>query len=142
MLINKITRILAVLISLIMLFLVGCAGGKTPADSSGEPENKLPWSVTEYNESEIIDKNGSYIIEKLTNTKVAEMKQVGNKKVIYHLGTPYLFRAIHFRYDHLINAKLDEETREKTFEDGMRLIKEAGYNTVILYLGWDRFFDG
>ena len=140
---NKITRIFAALLSVIMLFLAGCAGGKTPADKdSSEPDEKLPWAVTEYDEAEIINKDGSYIIEKLTNTKVAEMKQVGNKKVIYHLGTPYLFRAIHFRYDHLVSAKLDKETREKTFEDGMRLAKEAGYNTVILYLGWSRFYDG
>ncbi len=139
---NKITRILSALMAVIMLFLVGCAGGKTPADSNGDSGDKLPWAVTKYNESEIIDKDGKYIVEKLTNTKVAEMKTVGNKKVIYHLGTPYLFRAIHFRYDHLIDGGIDEETRKNTFEEGMRLIKEAGYNTVILYLGWGRFFDG
>lgn len=139
---NKTIRILSAFLALIMLFLVGCSGGKTPDDPSSNIEDKPEWAVTQYDEAEIIDKDGKFIIEKLTNTKVAEMKTVGKKKVIYHLGTPYLFRAIHFRYDHLISAKLDKETREKTFEDGMRLIKEAGYNTVILYLGWDRFFNG
>ncbi len=140
---KKITRILAALLSVVMLFLAGCAGGKTPADKdSSEHDEKLPWAVTEYDKAEIVNKDGSYILEKLTNTKVAEMKQVGNKKVIYHLGNPYLFRAIHFRYDHLVSAELDKATREKTFDDGMRLAKEAGYNTVILYLGWGRFYDG
>ena len=131
---NKITRILAALMAFIMLFLVGCAGGKTPADSNGDAEKKLPWAVTEYDMDEIVDSNGKFIIDKLTNAKVTELKTVGKKQVIHHLGNPYLFRAIHFRYDHLISAKLDKQTREKTFEDGMRLIKEAGYNTVILYL--------
>ena len=54
---NKTTRILAALMSAIMLFLVGCSGGKTPDDPNKEPEDKLPWAVTDYNEAEIIDKN-------------------------------------------------------------------------------------
>ena len=58
---NKITRTLAALMTLIMLFLVGCAGDKTPADSNNEAEKKLPWAVTEYNESDIIDKNATTI---------------------------------------------------------------------------------
>lgn len=139
----KLKRILAVLLTAIMLFTVGCSGGKTPDGTNSKPTAQTnPWAVTEYNEAEIIDKNGEFVIEKLTPTKVSELKIVGNKQVIYHLGTPYLFRAIHFRYDHLISAKLDKETCEKTFDDGMRLAKEAGFNTVILYLGWGRFYDG
>ena len=140
MLHKNITRITAVILSVLMLFLVGCSGGKTP--DKPQKGDKNPWSVTKYDRSEIIDKNGEYIIENLNNVTVSELKKVGNKQVIYHLGQPYLFRAIHFRYDHLISANLDKQTREKTFDDGMRLAKEAGFNTVILYLGWGRFYEG
>ena len=145
---NEITRILAALMAVMLVLLSGCSGDKKSPDSPSDKlndkvdVNRPAWAVTEYNMDEIVDENGMFIIEKLTNAKVTELKTVGKKQVIHHLDTPYLFRAIHFRYDHLISAKLDKETREKTFEDGMRLIKEAGYNTVILYLGWDRFYDG
>ncbi|MBQ3058002.1 MAG: hypothetical protein IJD00_03540 [Clostridia bacterium] len=144
---KKLTRILAALMAVLMLFMVGCSGAKTPdntpSDSPQKQEEEKPaWAVTEYNKDEIIDENGQYIIEKLTNTKASELVKVGDKQVIYHKGQPYLFRAIHFRYDHLLSAKLDKKTREKTFDDGMRLAKEAGFNTVILYLNWGRFYDG
>lgn len=146
---NLTVRIISVLMVLISLFLVGCSGDekKSPENSSDNKGNKVEvnrpaWAVTEYNKDEIIDKDGKYILNKLTNAKVTELKTVGKKQVIHHLDTPYLFRAIHFRYDHLIKYVEDEARRNQIFEEGMQLIKEAGYNTVILYLGWDRFYDG
>lgn len=145
---NKTTRILAILMAMVLLFLSGCSGDeKSPEKPSQNVPDKVEverpaWAVTEYDKAEIIDENGMYILDKLTNAKVTELKTVGKKQVIHHLGKPYLFRAIHFRYDHLISAELGEEKRKSTFEEGMRLIKEAGYNTVILYLGWGRFYDG
>ncbi len=137
---SKFNRFLAAGMVFIILILSGCTAKKN-VNASVE-NNNIPWAVTKYDAAEIIDGNGEYIIDELTPATVAELKTVGDKQVIYHLGKPYLFHAMHLRIDHLQSAGLDEVTLKSTFEEGMRRIKEAGYDTVILYLGWTRFYDG
>ncbi len=147
---TELKRALALLIAGIVLVLSGCGGEAKNAankandktDVSNAQTTGNPWDATDYNEDEIVDKNGNYIIEKLTKTNVSELKKVGNKQVIYYKGKPYLLHATHFRYDHLLSAKLDDKTLKSTFDEGMRLVKEAGFDTVILYLNWNRLYDG
>ena len=139
---SKIMRFSAIALALVMVLLSGCAANKKNTGSVNFAGTD--WEVTEYDKSEIIDENGEYVIDKLNNVKVAELKTVGDKQVIYHLGQPYLFHAMHMRIDHLMDSRsgLDDAGVKRVFEEGVRLIKEAGYNTVILYLGWERFYDG
>lgn len=147
MTISKFIRILSISLVLLMVFLTGCTGN---GKNSGDELNVAPWAVTKYNTDEIVDENGEYIVDKLTPAQVVELKTVGDKQVIYHLGKPYLFHAMHLRIDHLQSARDDAYATNKItdselkaiFDDGMRRIKEAGYDTVILYFSWSRFFDG
>ncbi len=134
---KKTSKFLSLALAVLMLLLSACSGGEKDNNSS-KPEKLEAWAVTEYDKNEIIDKNGQYIIEKLTPTKVSELKAVNGKQIIYHLGQPYLFYAVHHRYDHLLSAKLDDATVKSTFDEGMRLSKEAGFETVVLYLNWER----
>ncbi len=137
---SKITRISALLLSLLMVLLVGCGtNGKSSASVGGE---NTPWAVKKYDTTKILDSNDQYITDKLTPVTVAEMKTVGDKKVAYYLGKPYLYHAIHLRYDHLLNANLTDERRNEIFEEEFRLAKEAGYDTVSLYLSMGRLYDG
>ena len=135
--VRKNIRLLALVLVFVMMFFSGCSTNNSKSEAK-----KTAWDVTDYNLSEVIDKNGEFILNKLNNVKVSELKKGGDKKVIYHLGEPYLFHAMHLRIDHLQNAGLSNSKFKSTFEDGMRLVKESGYDTVILYLGWDRFYDG
>lgn len=144
---SKTIRLLAFIMSLLILTLTGCSKNGTDAKAKA---NKTPWDVTEYNTDEIIDSNGQYITEKLTKATVTELKTVGDKKVIYHLGKPFLMRGMHFRYDDLETAKnyqyasnkITESELKKMFDDGMRLIKESGLNTVSIYLSLGGMYDG
>lgn len=136
---SKSIRLVAVFLVILMFTLAGCAGNEAKTESK---KAKTPWDVTKYDASEIIDSNGKFIIDKLTDVTVAEMKQVGDKKVIYHLGEPYLFHAMHLRIDHLRSAGLSTTDVKRVLDDGMRRIKESGYDTVVLYLSWDLLFDG
>lgn len=139
MLIKKSIRLMAVVLALLTLSFTGCTDKNNTANVDA---NKTPWAVTQYDSSEIIDNNGKFIIDKLTNATVAEMKRVGEKDVIYHLGKPYLFHAMHLRIDHLRSAGLSSTNVLRVLDDGMRRIKESGYDTVILYLNWGNLFDG
>lgn len=132
-----ITRVSSLILTLTMFALVGCS-----AENKTVTAQKTPWDVTEYDTSEIINQSGEFIVDKLTNVTVSELKTVGDKQVIYYLGQPYLFHAMHLRIDHLQSANLSNKRIKEVLEDGMRRVKEAGYDTVILYLGWERFFDG
>ena len=86
--ITKTMRLSALLLVLLMVFMSGCTGAKKGTEVSVEP-----WAATKYDAAEIIDEEGKYIVDKLTPVQVVEMKQVGDKKVIYHLGKPYLFHT-------------------------------------------------
>ncbi len=68
------------------------------------------------------------------------MKEVNDRQVVYHNGKPFFFNAVHFRYDHLV-SNLDKAA-DKALADGMRLIKENGFETVIIYVPWNRIYDG
>lgn len=136
---SKTLRILAMFLAALLMFLVGCTAKN---NSSSVNFKGTPWEVTKYDASEIIDSNGKFIVDKLTNATVAEIKQVGDKGVIYHLGKPYLFHAMHLRIDHLRKAGLNANDVSRVLDDGMRRIKESGYDTVILYLNWGNLFDG
>ncbi len=69
------------------------------------------------------------------------LKDVNGRKVLYHNGDPYLFNAVHFRYDYLEQYLVGEKP-EKAMADGMRLIKKNGYSTVIIYVPWGKIYDG
>ncbi len=73
------------------------------------------------------------------NYVFAEMKYENDRQVFYNNGKPYLFNPVHFRYDHLLRATTNPD---KALEDGMRLIKENGWNAVMLYVYWEEVFDG
>lgn len=141
----KITRFAALTLSLVIVFLVGCN-----AKGAKVENKKTPWDVTKYNTVEIVDSDGQYITSKLIPATVAELKTVGDKKVIYHLGKPFLMRGMHFRYDDLETAKdyqyaynkITDSELKKMFDDGMRLIKESGLNTVSIYLSLGGMYDG
>lgn len=139
MLIKKPIQIIAALLALLMLTFTGCTEKNNNAKVKA---NKTPWAVTEYDSAEIMSDDGKFILDKLTNATVAEMKEVNGKKVIYHLGKPYLFHAMHLRIDHLRSAGLNSSNVKRVLDDGMRRIKESGYDTVILYLSWENLFDG
>lgn len=139
MLFSKSKHYIAITLAALIVVLTGCSA----KDEKAKVEvSKTPWDVTEYDVNEIIDSNGKYIVDKLNNATVAEMKEVNGKKVIYHLGQPYLFHAMHLRIDHLRNAGLNSSNVVRVLDDGMRRIKESGYDTVILYLNWGNIFDG
>lgn len=135
--IPKNIRLLALLLVFVMVLFSGCT-----TNNSNVEAKKTTWEVTDYNLAEVTDKNGEYILNKLNNVKVSELVKVGDKQVIHHLGEPYLFHAMHLRYDHLLKAGLSDAKLKSNFDEGMRLVKETGYDTVILYLGWERFYDG
>ncbi len=137
---TKVVRLSSIALVTVLVLLSGCTARKNTTGSVNFAGT--PWEVTEYNSAEIIDENGEYILEKLNNATVSELKTVGDKQVIYHRGEPYLFHAMHMRIDHLMEANLDDATLKSTFEEGVKLIKESGYNTVILYFSWERFYDG
>ncbi len=86
------------------------------------------------------DKNGK---DKYAGKQViaAEIKTVGDRQVPYHNGKPYLYNPIHFRYDYLLR-NFSPDAADKALEDGMRLIKEAGFNAVMIYVSWEKIYDG
>ncbi|MBQ3547160.1 MAG: hypothetical protein IJA44_01630 [Clostridia bacterium] len=135
---SKRLRFLALV--LIVVFLSGCSHNNSTNNTIVGSESNP--NISKYNLEEIIDDSGKFVIEKLNNVTVSQLKTVGNKQVIFHLGKPYFFHAVHFRYDHLLSANLDKKTCEATFDEGMRLAKSSGFDTVILYLRWNNFFDG
>lgn len=102
-------------LSMILTF-VGC----------GNDENKQQNSANKYEGKQII---------------ASEMKTVGNRQVPYHNGKPYLYNPMHFRYDYLLNS-LSPDAADKALDDGMRLIKEAGFSAVMIYVPWDKIYDG
>lgn len=93
------------------------------------------------------DKNGTnekgmYDTSKLQKVVAAEMKEVNGRPVIYHNGKPYHYYSMHLRWDHILSAYSEEDYRMKLYEEGFKIIKESGFETVILYLNWSRLYDG
>ena len=86
--VSKCMRLSAVFLVLLLVFLSGCATKNNKTSSLNFVGT--PWEVTEYDLNEIVDASGEYIVDKLNNVTVSELKQVGDKQVIYHLGQPYL----------------------------------------------------
>ncbi len=148
MTISKTMRFCAILMALLLVFLSGCTANKKNTGSVNFAGTD--WEVTEYDKAEIIDSNGQYITDKLTPATVAELKTVGDKQVIYHLGKPFLMRGMHFRIDNLETARdyqycphpIDDAEMRQIFDDGMRHIKESGFNTVSIYLAISDMYDG
>lgn len=83
---------------------------------------------------------GMYDISKLNKVVAAEMREVNGRPVIYHNGKPYHYYSMHLRYDHLLGYAEDE--RMKLYEEGFKVIKESGFETIILYINWGRIYDG
>ncbi len=137
---SKLTRICAALMAFLMTFLVGCSN--TQKQNSQVNTQKTSWDVTEYNLSEIVDAKGHYITDKLVPVTVSETRKVGEKRVAYYKGEPYLYYAVHVRYDHILSADLTDAQRHEFFDKEMRLAKEAGYDTVSLYFNLSRLYDG
>ena len=69
----------------------------------------------------------------------SEMRTVNGRQVVYHNGKPFLYSAVHFRWDQISNAVFDAD---KALKDGMRLIKESGMKAVIIYVPWGKIYDG
>lgn len=84
--------------------------------------------------------NGDNNKSKVEKVVASVLKEVNGRQVLYHNGSPYLFNAAHFRYDYLVNY-LGISIADKALADGMRLIKQNGYNTVIIYVMWDEIYD-
>ncbi len=146
--ISKTMRFLAIVLSVLLVFLSGCTGKNKTTSSVNFAGT--PWEVTEYNMAEIVDENGQYITNKLTSATVSELKTVGDKQVIYHLGKPFLMRGMHFRIDNLETARdyqfcphpINDAEMRQIFDDGMRRIKESGFNAVSIYLSLGGMYDG
>ncbi len=137
---SKSIRLVALFLVLVMSLLSGCAAKEK--NTAKVDSQKKPWSVTKYDTADIVNTDGQYIISKLTPAKVAELKTVGDKQVAYYLGNPFLYHAIHIRYDHLLEANLTESERHEIFEEEFRLAKEAGFEVVSLYFSLGRLYDG
>ena len=86
-------------------------------------------------------KHNNAAVDKYAGKQViaSEMRTVGDRQVVYHNGKPYVFNPMHFRYDYLLNT-FSPETADKVLEDGMRLIKEAGFNAVMIYVRWGNIY--
>lgn len=78
--------------------------------------------------------------DKTEQVVASVMKEVNDRQVVYHNGKPFFFNAMHFRFDHLV-SNLDSAA-DKALVDGMRLIKENGFETVIIYINWSKIYDG
>lgn len=88
------------------------------------------------------NEKGMYDTSKLEKVVAAEMREVNGRPVIYHNGKPYHYYSMHLRWDHILGAYSEEDYRMKLYEEGFKIIKESGFETVILYLSWSRLFDG
>ncbi len=82
--------------------------------------------------------NGDNKTEKII---ASVMKEVNGRQVLYHNDEPYLFNAVHFRYDYLVNYLVGTDP-DVALADGMRLIKKNGYSTVIIYVPWGKIYNG
>ena len=71
---------------------------------------------------------------------ISYITEENGRQVVYHNDKPFFFNAVHFRYDHLV-SNLDSAA-DKALADGMRLIKQNGYETVIIYVNWGKIYDG
>lgn len=83
---------------------------------------------------------GMYDISKLEKVVAAEMKEVNGRPVIYHNGKPYHYYSMHLRWDHLDGY--EDDLRKKLYEEGFKIIKDSGFETVILYINWSKMYDG
>ncbi len=112
-------RLLALVLVMIMALssFAGCSGAKT-------------------------NSKGMYNVKKLKQVVAAEMREVNGRPVIYHKGEPYHYYSMHLRWDHLLGAYSEGEYRDKMYEEGFKIIKESGFDTIILYISWTRIFDG
>ncbi len=87
------------------------------------------------------DETGRFDLEKIEKVTVSEMKSQNGRSVIYHNGKPYLYYAIHHRYDHLYSS-MDEAPAKSIYEQGVKVAKESGFDTIVVYLNWGRLYDG
>ncbi len=90
----------------------------------------------------VLNEKGMYDTSKLEKVVAAEIRMVNGRPVIYHNGEPYHYYSMHLRWDHLLGAYSDTDYRMKMYEEGFRLIKESGFDTIILYISWSRLYDG
>ncbi|MBO5089796.1 MAG: hypothetical protein J6C27_02645 [Clostridia bacterium] len=88
----------------------------------------------------IVGCNNDTTPNKKQGVTVSTMKEINGRQVVYHKGSPFFFNAMHLRYDHLV-TNLDSAA-DKALADGMRLIKENGFETVIIYVNWGKIYDG
>lgn len=121
-------RLLSLVLIVVMTLgcFTGCGGDNNDSDKAQVKTNE----------------KGMYDISKLSPVKAAEMKMVNGRPVIYHNGEPYHYYSMHLRWDHILSAYSEEDYRMKLYEEGFKIIKESGFETVILYLSWSRIFDG
>lgn len=127
---EKLVKLLSVLLIITMLFsAVGCGNDKK-TDVSGNKGNNQNNNVT--NNIPVENENSNRVVASV-------MKEVNGRQVVYHNGKPFLYTAAHLRYDHLTNYV---KNPDKAMADGMRLIKENGLNAVIIYVPWGKIYDG
>ncbi len=127
-------KVISLLLIFIMLFTVaGCAKAKTETKQEGNSATN--GNVTSGDATENGTVNGE-------NGKIlaSVLKEVNGRQVLYHNNEPYVFNAVHFRYDYL--EKYLTGDVDKALADGMRLIKQNGYSTVIIYVPWSKIYDG
>ncbi len=84
-------------------------------------------------------KNGEAGKQKGEQVIASVMKEVNGRQVVYHNDEPFFFNAVHFRYDYLVRY-VGGTAADKALVDGMRLIKENGYETVIIYVPWSDIY--
>ena len=82
-----------------------------------------------------ITENGKIDTSELTPYKASEVATVNGRNIFKHNGKPYLYNAMHFRYDDL-NTAYGPDTAKEILDQGMQKIKESGIDTVILYIYW------
>lgn len=88
-----------------------------------------------------ITENGKIDTSELTPYKASEVATVNGRNIFKHNGKPYLYNAMHFRYDDL-NTAYGPDTAKEILDQGMQKIKESGIDTVILYIYWRDMYDG
>lgn len=79
--------------------------------------------------------------KKLTPVTAAEMKEENGRMVPYHLGNPYLFYPVHMRYDHIVDY-IEPELTDSILEQAIKKVKESGFEAVMLYVKWEKIYDG
>ena len=91
---EKLVKLLSVLLIITMLFTVVGCGNDKKTDASDNNAN---------NQTNDVSNDGNTESSNSKGVVASVMKEVNGRQVVYHNGKPFLYTAAHLRYDHLTN---------------------------------------